>query len=84
MLKCCVKFVCFCFLKLLNGAFWCLSIGFHWVCYRFCQLTSAFMFSIRSVIIFGVVAWCDSAGKLPVPGRPTIWIQYGKGLLCLQ
>ena len=23
-------------------------------------------------------------GKLPVPGRPTIWIQYGKGLLRLQ
>ena len=23
-------------------------------------------------------------GKLPVPGRPTVWIIVGQGLLCLQ
>ena len=23
--------------------------------------------------------WCDGAGKLPVPGRPTIWITVGQG-----
>ena len=26
-----------------------------------------------------VVGWCDGAGKLPVPGRPTIWIIVGQG-----
>ena len=26
-----------------------------------------------------VVGWCDGAGKLPVPGRPTIWISVGQG-----
>ena len=26
----------------------------------------------------GVVRWC-CAGKLPVPGRPTIWITVGQG-----
>ena len=37
------------------------------------------MFSICSVIIFGVIGWCDGAGKLPVPGRPIIWISVGQG-----
>ena len=30
----------------------------------------------------GVVGWCDGAmvlGKLPVPGRPTIWFIVGQG-----
>ena len=27
----------------------------------------------------GVVGWCDGLGKLPVPGRPTIWIIVGQG-----
>ena len=27
----------------------------------------------------GVVGWCDGPGKLPVPGRPTIWITVGHG-----
>ena len=27
----------------------------------------------------GVVGWCDVLGKLPVPGRPTIWITVGQG-----
>ena len=26
-----------------------------------------------------MVGWCDGAGKLPVPGRPTIWITVGQG-----
>ena len=26
-----------------------------------------------------VVRWCDVLGKLPVPGRPTIWITVGQG-----
>ena len=30
-----------------------------------------------SYIYMGVVGWCD--GKLPVPGRPTIWITVGRG-----
>ena len=29
----------------------------------------------------GVVGWCD--GKLPVPGRPTIWIIVGQGPIAL-
>ena len=28
---------------------------------------------------FGVVGWCDGAGKLSVPERPTIWITAGQG-----
>ena len=27
----------------------------------------------------GVVGWCDGAGKVPVPVRPTIWITVGQG-----
>ena len=27
----------------------------------------------------GVVGWCDVLGKLPVPGRPTIWITVRQG-----
>ena len=26
-----------------------------------------------------MVGWCDGAGELPVPGRPTIWIRVGQG-----
>ena len=29
--------------------------------------------------LVGVVGWCDGAGKLPVSGRPTIWISLGQG-----
>ena len=31
----------------------------------------------------GVVGWCDSPGKLPLPGRPTIWMIVGQGLIAL-
>ena len=30
-----------------------------------------------------VVGWCDGAGKLPVPGRPTILITVGQGPMAL-
>ena len=33
------------------------------------------------------VGWSGGAmvlGKLPVPGRPTIWMTVGQGPLCLQ
>ena len=37
-------------------------------------------FSLQSFPLFlGVVGWCSGAGKLPVPGRPTIWITVGQG-----
>ena len=31
----------------------------------------------------GVVGWCDGAGKLPVPGCPTIFITVGQGPVAL-
>ena len=31
----------------------------------------------------GVVGWCDGAGKLPVPGCPTILITVGQGPVAL-
>ena len=35
------------------------------------------MYQLPSII--GVVGWCDGVGKLPVPGRPTIWMIVGQG-----
>ena len=37
------------------------------------------MMHIAGLATHGVVGWCDGAGKLPVPGRPTIWITVGQG-----
>ena len=31
-----------------------------------------------------VVGWCDGAGNLPVPGRPTIWITVGQESTALE
>ena len=31
-----------------------------------------------------VVGWCDGPGKLPVSGRPTIWIIVGQGPTALE
>ena len=41
------------------------------------NLVSGVSSRLFALIRLGVVGWCDGAvlGKLPVPGRPTIWIQ---------
>ena len=42
--------------------------------------------TIKVITSIGVVGWCDGAmvlGKLPVLGRPTIWITVGQGAAAL-
>ena len=39
--------------------------------------------SLKFQTLMGVVGWCDGAGKLPMPGRPTIWITVGQGPIAL-
>ena len=44
------------------------------------------LFGPFSARLSGAVGWCDGAmvlGKLPVPGRPTIWISVGQGPIAL-
>ena len=33
--------------------------------------------------MLGVIGWCDGPGKLPVPGRPKIWVIVGQGPIAL-
>ena len=42
-----------------------------------------FLSSIISLLSLGMVGWCDVLGKLPVPGRPTIWVIVGQGALAV-